>query len=146
MSGCQHSLLPITKSIHIRNRRHPANELAHPAHPVHPAHPGYPGNPVNRGDPTHSKALWFRITGTVWVALNKFRALVFVSLIDKRSYLWNRFADSPSIRMFIRPSGPFTESVRMRQLPIFLCKNIKKNSIHHSMKGVFAFDCSSSRY
>ena len=60
--------------MHIWNRRHPANELAHPAHP------GYPGNPGNRVHPVLIKCLCFRITDTAMLALNDFSKNQFVSI------------------------------------------------------------------
>ena len=61
----------------IWNRRHPANELAHPAHP---AHPGYPGNPGNRVHAALIKCLWFRIADPAILALSDFRTDDFVSI------------------------------------------------------------------
>ena len=63
--------------MYIWNRRHPANELVHPAHP---AHPGYPGNPGNRVHPALIKYLCFRITDTALLALNDFNIDDFVSI------------------------------------------------------------------
>ena len=66
--------------MHIWNRRHPANELAHPAHP---AHPGYPGNPGNRVHTALIKCLCFRITDPAILALSDFNIYDFVSIKSK---------------------------------------------------------------
>ena len=61
--------------MHIWNRRHPANKLAHPAHMVHPGD--------NQGYLVHPaliKCLCFRITDTAILALGDFRTDDFVSI------------------------------------------------------------------
>ena len=63
--------------MHIWNRRHPANKLAHPAHP---AHPDYPGNPANRVHPAVIECLCFRITDTAILAVYDFSTDDFVSI------------------------------------------------------------------
>ena len=95
--------------MHIWNRRHPANELAHPAHPAYPGDPGNPGNPGNRVHTALIKCFCFKITDTAIFALYDFSKDHFVSIKCKgiKSRIVLYYMHGPSIRILIRPSGSF---------------------------------------